>query len=1813
MDLLHSLVQQSRYLPSSIFPSDWICPLVATLRNTAKTHSPCLAPLWGRFYVWLLEVRGANCSYARLPNASAVHDWKVGYRFGEAQHPGPMSDKFFRCAVVNPTALHGKTPELLSLQADLICASETSAVPSVQRTVAAEMRQHGYKSFFGEPVASLLADAEPNSALRGQAGGVAVFARSPSRPPLTAMPCQLQHTTRIVECFSRIGAMEVRVLCVYGVPSCHVSAFDTNNFLLQAAWNQVAQSKVPALVAGDWNCDVLSLPAWSNFAMHGFVEAFQAVQSRLDRQLPPTCKGSTKFDTAILSPHLVSLLVDACVLDQDHIFDTHAPLLLDFGVPVQLPVACRWALPKTWNDFDFQTETMAVEYDCQVAKVADAIQGVVTRQDLEKAFQFWAEKVEDSVAAAIRHHDPNALGLPRSHRGRCRGVRTVNRQCVQLPRRGRAGDFQPDCEGTSIRVKWRVRQCRRVRTFQGGLRKFLSLEEPCERLLQQLLNEWRAIRGARGYGHSFSAWLLGWSFIEVVPVDFPSLQWIDEVRQLLEFDCKALSAHEVYQRKALQKFRLQEDVASGYSRQGFQVLRGPSRPPFSAVTTRVAQHASEVQPLEDAKFRLVVPRPLQFRSGVQVSLNDVVCQVLEVTPCGVTVELPQGHPGPQVSLNQDLLDCTAEELHAGFFQYWSQWWNRDTSAEATDPTCWKAFQQILDRHPAPWPELQVDMLDVGVWRKVLAKSSSRSATGACGFAVYELKQLSDPALLQFAMLCDKAVAVGMPSFMLQGRVNVLAKVDSPAGYGDGRPICVLPATYRLWTSVLCTQLLSAWAPLMPEGVVGGLPGRAARDITYCLQHAVECSALEDSPLSGFVMDIIKCYNGLPRPPLKLLLEKLGCPSELAGCWLEGLSRLTRAVSFCGCISAAQGSSTGAPEGDAMSVAATVSLCWLLHQVLAEFDVKASLFVDNWAWTTDLHDAHEVALRETLSLCKSLRLEVDWHKSFSWSRDKAGKEWWETYGPSILPAGAPFHYLHNAKDLGTMMHYRGPRVLGSFLVRLEEGHARLRRLGSQPRPLVNKAHLVQTSVWPAVFYGTEGRAVSVKHVAGLRSAAAKTLVGGHHHVNPHLALTCLSATLLDPEPYQLVAMLRTLRRTLLKYPAVGRSILKLTCQASGSPYQACGPAAALKAVLVRNEWEMSPEGLLRGPGNLRLCITNCAARDIRAVIEAAWAHQVRKAVSHRNGLGHVDVPDVHTTACLLKRFSVPEQRTLARHITGGFQTGATKRLWQGQEAGACRWCGQLETRHHRFLHCPMFQSIRDAHHEAVHALSELRPHWVYCPFATLPDEVDITTLVFMSRQPPAPPSLAAQALKDAGFSRLSLFTDGTCAHPQIPQARHAAWSVVLDAADTPALREEAVRFWKETGQGPPCFQTWACGLVPGVQSINRAELVAAIQAVSLGFCAGCLPTHIHTDSSYVFRILSTFALGAAESLMDSSSNVDLLRQLRDVWFQGVSVQKVRSHVQPAPGATQDMIWLFLGNAAADRACEHARRNDLSVVVEMVDSIASARSAQLEQLHLVYKYLLDLHFATNRVINQTKDSSSLGREDLPDPPDPSEVVVFSEVALQQWVQYRRLPMQAQPLDEPSPAGYIYSTWGPTFAWQLWKWAQTLVWTDEVVDAGGGVTTLELFCNFVVHSAALPPLVFQGPQKRRICLDFDSPEARLHPRTLRSWLQALTSALRQLERATSTYLLKGSASRKITSLSCLGDTQARSGFLGRCYFSLPEQTSVLLQEAIVHRTTGPFWRFVHGAADRRWQAPDALLMEAAALTDWQKLARRPKRTRR
>ena len=433
------------------------------------------------------------------------------------------------------------------------------------------------------------------------------------------------------------------------------------------------------------------------------------------------------------------------------------------------------------------------------------------------------------------------FGLPQAYRGWCQPIRTVSRTVPQLPRQGRTGDFQVPYESTSIRVKWQLRQCRRLRTFRGGVAKLGQSAQPSDALLQQLFNEWEAIKRAKGFGMPFLSWVLTWPCVEICPVDFPSWEWVNDVMQLVEFSCQALAAQDSACKSRLQAFQIQEDLSLGHSRESFAALRGKHKPPFSAVSTCVEQPVHGVQPQGLGEYHVRVPFPSQFRPGLPVQMGSAQGLVVAILSEDVHVALGEDMPDTAFPLCQQLHDCTPSELQDGFFRFWEPLWNRDSVQEATDLSLWPSFLELLRQSPSPWPSATLDMSDIKVWRHVLRRTSSRRASGACGFSVAELQQLPDTALRHLISLCEKAVVFGFPDVFLQGRVNVLAKTSTPTGYGDGRPICILPVLYRLWSSVLCAQLLQFWSDRMPSSILGGLSRRSSRNITHSLQHCIETS------------------------------------------------------------------------------------------------------------------------------------------------------------------------------------------------------------------------------------------------------------------------------------------------------------------------------------------------------------------------------------------------------------------------------------------------------------------------------------------------------------------------------------------------------------------------------------------------------------------------------------------------------------------------------------------------------------------------------------------------------------------------------------------------------------------------------------------------------------------------------------------------------------------------------------------------------------------------------------------------------------
>ena len=251
----------------------------------------------------------------------------------------------------------------------------------------------------------------------------------------------------------------------------HAHHRESNNYLLRSAWDRMTVSALPTLLAGDFNCDVTALPAWDHFQAKGYLTAQQAAHRFLGLQLEPTCRDATSFDSFLLPPVLQGLLRHAQVLRHAHLFDSHHPLRLIFTRPCEAPLVRRWCLPRTWQDFLVDGTFLANCYSQHAHRVDAAIQGVAQQSDVDRAFTTWADAVESAVDDALRaqhRQDPVTWSqpcLPRSHRGRCKPPKFVHRQGPLLPKPGRSGDFMPDVECTSVRLRMKVRQCRRVQTF----------------------------------------------------------------------------------------------------------------------------------------------------------------------------------------------------------------------------------------------------------------------------------------------------------------------------------------------------------------------------------------------------------------------------------------------------------------------------------------------------------------------------------------------------------------------------------------------------------------------------------------------------------------------------------------------------------------------------------------------------------------------------------------------------------------------------------------------------------------------------------------------------------------------------------------------------------------------------------------------------------------------------------------------------------------------------------------------------------------------------------------------------------------------------------------------------------------------------------------------------------------------------------------------------------------------------------------------------------------------------------------------------
>ena len=485
-----------------------------------------------------------------------------GFRIGEAANPGPPGG------------------------ADVLALAETSAVDRVQKLVGRDMQRHSYRVHWGRSVACHSRPETAQPVLRGLAAGVALASRLPSRASRPGLPEEAIETCRLSEAFVRLGALEVRVITIYGWPLSHLDAAERNEHLLSLALAQVTQNAVPSIIAGDFNQPPLQLPSGQALAQLGYKDVFDLHYGVTGSLLPPTCKGSTRHDTALLHPSLLPLWISAWVLKDSCLFDSHDPLCFRLRLCKARPCRKVWDLPRSWKSLGVRPDRFAEALQGRLPGLQRQAQACASTDDVAQALRDFSQAAEDAVDAALAQQpaaDPvrSPLGyLPKAFKGRCQPRPLIKRALPSLARPDRDGGFTPDVEVTSVLGRLKVRQVRRVLTFQRGLTKLTRSSVVSESLHAQLCQEWDAICAAKGYPPCFKRWVLRVACFSRFPLGLPEPEWVGDLLQYLQFDCLGLVRQQAKERKALFKYRVQLDITDGHSREGYKAIKPPALPPF---------------------------------------------------------------------------------------------------------------------------------------------------------------------------------------------------------------------------------------------------------------------------------------------------------------------------------------------------------------------------------------------------------------------------------------------------------------------------------------------------------------------------------------------------------------------------------------------------------------------------------------------------------------------------------------------------------------------------------------------------------------------------------------------------------------------------------------------------------------------------------------------------------------------------------------------------------------------------------------------------------------------------------------------------------------------------------------------------------------------------------------------------------------------------------------------------------------------------------------------------------------------------------
>ena len=1643
------------------------------------------------------------------PSHQRCYDWKCSVRIGEASNPGPTAlsatCQHLSLSLINPTTIYRKEDDFLALDTDILCLAETAATKTVQMAFNQALRPTPYQVFWSAPVPDKVAKVDPafGHSLRGDNLGTAIMTRLSSRDTRHTFPSSTWETCRLNSVIISTGILDFLVVSAYFQTGKSAEARIVNNQLLHDIWLHVTTTTLPFIVAGDFNTDVRKLDAFSLFQQSGCSEMFEFHRNVFGFELPPTCKGATRYDSMIYHPFLQKYILRIDV-GPEHQFADHCVVRVLFNVPTRHIDTFTWYTPKSWTIFPINHSEFDKQYSQYHRFVSDTQEG-----DSARALYKWSSNVESAIDRTLRwQKQANPLQypqgfLPKLFRGRCATPRLVRTTCPKSPKRDSMGYYDPPTEVTSLKSRHKVRQVRRLKCLERLYQKhnLTSSNVPCGESSPQLRDMtilWHTIRKAHGYGRSWDRWLLQFEIVAAVPVELPTYDFVYSVRQITQYDADLYSQQEAKLQRQSQKHGLDLDVQYKSSSHYYKKLKAQEVKilpgfPVQLQTTATVRRGSK------GPLQLIIHKPVTLRLFAAARFGTATLRVLDQQDHHVTCQVLEGHVPTHDDLIQDIYAFELPEMATSFQTYWSQFWNRDSDSDEHSDDSWQELLQTLRNRIPPTAPLTIQWNDPHLLSQTIQRLKPFKAVGIDGWRAEELQMLPPAAIQDFARILESIWPTGLSAHQLIARVILLAKRVPPTSISDGRPITILGYISRLTSKLIADQLLHQWTHTWPSAISGGLPFRSVQDITFIQQYQIESAKHRSLPWRGFTLDLIKAFNLLPRRVLYHLLIYHGAPPQAIRFWFTNLSRMTRRLQIRQQVGPPITMTTGVPEGDSMSVCAMLVVSSAFYWTLQSPTVFPYAYADNWSYLTTTQRDNLHALRQLQRLVEDLRMQIDYTKSWAWGATKEARLEWQTLLEEEFPDDNPVCILNSTKDLGCMTHYTRHITLGHLKTKINSAVQRCRRLRWFQTTITQKAQFIQTAIWPHAFFGAETQIVGEKHFRTLRREATIALIGPEKQISSWLAVHLFSSQLQDPLLYVIATGLSFIRRLYHTNPQLAQEFVQSIVCHNGPPI---GPAGAMARYLQLVGWSLATDGSLTLDGYLSVSLRHETLRSIRHMIRRSWAYYLNRQICHRKGVS-VDPFDYTILSRALRSMSPTAIRQVAYNLTGGYQVGAVKAQWTSTVDIKCPHCGQPDTHTHQQLDCPKFHAIRQRHPQAVSYLTR-NPQKLWLPLPhTFPD---ITIL----RQ------LLAHRGADTGHTPIRLhddtlyfYTDGSADTPTHPETRRAAWSLIQFCPDPSSTPYITIKIQHVQGQ----------------QTIARAEL-AAITWITQHVRQQSWPHKITitTDSQYAINAVGQVSQPNPSLQWHRLANADLLQTLVTCWDpERFSLRKVRSHQDPQtlpPGPARDDV---IGNSWADHAAVRARHTDHVQIDTLFQRADLWHQDQLRQTQCILTYLADL----NLCHAQEKQQSKLQ----------TYTDLSHDTSLDWGALYRSRAVYtihaAVHFFRPHihPAFVTACVWGNQYADLVLQFCAALRWPDPDLDHSdpivtSGITWLELTIAFVINTGLqFPTWLCLDDHKRSQPLHWQDPRVLALPtikRSLREQAEAFRTIVLYLQGYSDTPLL-------------------------------------------------------------------------------------------